>query len=141
MASEQSSRVVLLPIQPHYVRAIIDGKKKVEFRRRKFGSRVDYIVVYSTYPVQRIVAFFRVSHITEGSPSELWMKYKHAGGIDEEGFRTYYRSAKQAVAIGIDEVAVLNEPLPLEVLCGSLSPPQSFVYLSRALFERIRKHV
>lgn len=139
MGPEQNGGVALLPIQPDYARAIIDGKKKVEFRRRKFRSPVEFIVIYATSPIRRIVAFFRVSHIIEGAPCQLWTRYKHVAGMREEEFRAYYSGAAQAVAIGIAEVVVLSEPLPLESVGDSLSPPQSFVYLHTSVFEKICK--
>jgi predicted transcriptional regulator len=137
MAQEQASRVALLPIQPRYVEAILSGAKRVEFRRRRFGRPICHVVIYATQPVKGIVGFFRVSEVTEASPMELWHRFKHVGGIEEEAFQAYYRGVEQGVAIGIEEVVPLGALLSLESLSASFSVPQSFAYLPDLLFQRV----
>jgi predicted transcriptional regulator len=137
MVEENGGGVALLPIQPTYVDAILEGRKKVEFRRRGFSRPLRHVVVYSTSPVQRIVAFFRVVRIQEASPRELWERYWRVGGICEDTFNTYYQGSYKGVAIEIDKVVSLREPLRLRNLSETLSPPQSFLYLSGALFHQI----
>jgi predicted transcriptional regulator len=141
MVEADCDGVALLPIQPMYVEAILEGRKKVEFRRRSFGRPVGHVVVYSTSPVQRIVAFFRVSGIREASPHELWKRYWKVGGIDQDMFEAYYQGAQKGVAIEIDEVFSLKTPLPLKSLCETLSVPQSFLYLPGMLFQQVVAHV
>jgi len=117
------------------------GKKKVEFRRSKFGEQVSHIVVYATSPVQKILGYFEVAHIQEGSPQELWTRYGDVGGASREEFRAYYRSADQGIAIGVGDMRVLQTPLPLSVLGTSLNPPQSFAYLDDDAFELILEYI
>jgi predicted transcriptional regulator len=141
MVETNSGGIALLPIQPTYVDAILEGRKKVEFRRRGFGRPVQHVVVYCTSPVQRIVAFFRVSAIKEAAPEELWRQYWRVGGIDECLFHAYYQGAKKGFAIEIDEVFCLKKPLALRSLSETLSPPQGFLYLSGLLFHQIVQHM
>lgn len=137
MADATSAEVALLPIHPAYAKAILDGAKRVEFRRRRFARPVEYVVIYATQPIGRVLGFFRVDAIEEASPDEIWTKYEKIGGIGATAFQDYYRGAEQAVAIRVDVVRRLQIPLRLEDVDPTLTVPQNFVYLSRQAFHRL----
>jgi predicted transcriptional regulator len=130
MVAQPTPTVALLPIQPRYANAIIRGDKQVEFRRRRFGRDVQYVVVYSSSPVCRIVGYFRISSISEGRPRAIWEDYKHVGGIQQEDYFRYYEGAELAIAIGIERVCVLRNPVRLDKLSAGLKAPQSYSYLT-----------
>jgi type I restriction enzyme, S subunit len=45
---------VLLSIKPRYVEAIIDGRKKYEFRKNKFAMKdINCAYIYSTSPIKK----------------------------------------------------------------------------------------
>lgn len=129
MAPKPAPAVALLPIRPQYATAIMRGEKRVEFRRRAFGRDVEYVVVYASSPVQRILGFFRVSGVAEAHPEELWERYAGVGAIDRESFVRYYAGAERGCAIGIDRVCVFEAPVPLSAL-GERKAPQSFKYVA-----------
>lgn len=137
MDSGTNAYIALLSIRPQYVQSIISGEKRVEFRRKKFSKSVKYIVIYTTHPIKKITAFFRVSYITQASPTEIWNKYYHIGGIEEQTFLKYYKGLTQAVAIGIDSLRVLSTPVSLDKIFGKISPPQSYIYIREDLFEKL----
>lgn len=137
MASETSPAVALLPIRPEYASAIMRGDKRVEFRRRGFSRDVEFVVVYASSPVKRILGFFRVSEVAAGHPEELWDRYSEVGAIDLEAYTAYYAGAEQGVAIEIERVCVLQNPVPLSVLGESMKPPQSFQYIDHSDLHRI----
>lgn len=139
MDSKGSNEIALLAIQPKYVRSIILGEKKVEFRRQLFSRPIEYVVMYGTTPIRKVVAYFRVSYITQASPFELWEKYHEIAGIGKRAFEEYFQGAKQAIAIGIGSIKVLSEPVTLHTICDNLHPPQSFAYLSQSVLEKLRK--
>ena len=64
--------VALLSIRPEYVQQIIEGTKKVEFRKKVFSNTVKKVVVYSSYPQKRIVGYFRVTNIIIDTPLDIW---------------------------------------------------------------------
>lgn len=130
MVAQTAPTVALLPIQPRYANAILRGEKQVEFRRRRFAREVQYVVVYASSPICRVVGYFRISSISEGSPRAIWEDYKHVGGIRRADFFRYYKGAERAVAIGIERVCVLRSPVPLDRLSASLKAPQSYSYLT-----------
>lgn len=128
MAGQQDQAVVLMSIKPHWAQAIMDGRKRVEFRRARFGRTVTHVIVYATRPVQRVVGYFEVAGITEATPSVLWADHSAAGEIDEDDFRRYYEGAETGVAIHVGRVEALDEPISLgDVVPGAL-PPQSYRY-------------
>lgn len=135
MAQEATSSVALLPIRPLFVKAILEGRKSVEFRRRPFGQEVSNVVVYATSPIQRVVAFFSVTHVTEGHPHEVWKQFGAQGGVSREDYDAYFQGSERAVAIGIGDLRAFTDPLGLDDLSPSLRAPQSYCYLSVRTFQ------
>jgi predicted transcriptional regulator len=115
------------------------GEKKVEFRKVRFREEVTHIVVYASGSVRRVLGYFRVAHIDHAPPSRLWAMHGRTGGLAEDEFWAYYRSARYGVAIGVGEVRTLNEPLPLSTLGENLTVPQSFAYLADEAFEKLQE--
>lgn len=139
MVAQQTGTVALLPIQPRYANAILRGDKRVEFRRRRFGRDVEYVVVYASSPVCGIVGSFRISDIAEGCPRDIWETYKDVGAIAREDYFRYYAGTERAFAIEIERVCVLGKPLPLGQLSSTLKPPQSYTYLTREHVDRLNE--
>lgn len=139
MVAQQTAAVALLPIQPRYANAILRGEKRVEFRRRRFGRDVEYVVVYASSPICGIVGSFRISTITEGCPRAIWADFESVGAIEQEDFDRYYAGAERAVAIGIERVCILEQPIPLKRLSSNLRAPQSYMYLTREHVDRLNQ--
>lgn len=120
--------VALLSIKPVYVREILAGRKKVEFRKRSFKRAVTHVVIYATAPVQRVVGWFRTRHFEQMSPAALWKKFSSVGGISQAAFDDYFGSASAGVAIHVSKPQRLLRPIPLSKIHAS-TPPQSYSYL------------
>ncbi len=125
-----------MSIHPEFVRLILNGKKKVEFRKIRFSIDVSHVVIYATLPIKKIVGYFEVKNINTGSPDELWSSYRNIGGIEEERFYEYYKNYSNGIAIEIGEVYKLDNYLPLSYISSS-APPQSYSYINRKTFEQI----
>ncbi len=139
MDPNSTRKVALLSIHPRFAQLILDGCKKVEFRRTRFKEHISHVVIYATYPVKRIIGFFKVKQIDEATPKQLWTRYQELGGVDHEFFWSYYAATSQGVAIRIGKVFALDEPLPLAIINGLKSPPQNFRYLADEQFTRIKE--
>lgn len=135
MATPSSSAVALLSIRPRYADAIMSGHKRVEFRKQPFARPVEHVVIYATAPVRRIVGTFRVAECDLAEPAELWRRYGDVGGIERADFERYYGQRSSGVAIAI-EGSPTPLDLPLDAL-GHVRPPQSFVYLTGEMANRI----
>jgi predicted transcriptional regulator len=121
---------VLLSIKPRFAEAIMDGRKKYEFRKNKFSkSNINYIYIYSTYPIKKIIGGFKFINIIEGSPSALWDQLKDHAGISEDEFFDYFRNKEIGFALEIKEVVRFKNPLDPNVIFPNFVPPQSFCYM------------
>jgi predicted transcriptional regulator len=137
VAVSEDCDVALLPIKPRFVQAILDGTKKVEFRRHAFGRHISYILIYASSPIKRVVGYFRIGKITRDAPRRIWQKYENVAGITAAEFEHYYAGADTAVAIEVDDLVVLDRPVALRNLRRSLQAPQSFCYLDASILRRL----
>ena len=127
-----------MSIHPEFAQSILNGEKKVEFRKTCFASQVSHIVIYATSPLKKIVGYFEVQGIKVAPPKELWLCYSKVAGIEQEFFQEYYYNIDKGVAIEIGRVHNLNHFLALKYISDSLIAPQSYTYLSKNLFDLIR---
>lgn len=103
---------VLMSIRPEYAHAIIDGRKRVEFR--KAGNRnIRRIYIYSTAPDQEVLGYAEVKAVEVHKKEAAWQKYKDAGCIEKKKFDEYYRLAQKAVVFVLGDVTVYNQPKKL----------------------------
>lgn len=131
------SAVVLMSIHPQYVKAIEDGNKLIEFRKRNFTKQVSHILVYETMPSKSVVGYFEVKGIEIGSPDEIWGKHSTNAGISKSDFFNYYGGSEIAVGILIHKYISLKQPIDIKTL--KIFPPQSFKYISDELFAKIKE--
>lgn len=136
MGSRQVGRVALMSIHPQYAQAILNGTKKVEFRKRPIAADVRHVVIYATAPISAIVGVFSVTEQTTTSPRCLWTRFQKVAGIAHDGFNDYYAGRDLATGIGIGQVTTLAEPLYLEEHLGISRPPQSYRYLERSMLPK-----
>jgi predicted transcriptional regulator len=138
MVKKSTRSVVLMSIHPEFAQLILDGKKKVEFRKICFASQVSHVVIYATNPLKKIVGYFEVQGIQVANPRELWQSYSEIAGIDQQSFQDYYTSVSKGVAIEVGKVYQLDHFLSLDFVSDSLIAPQSYVYLDKRLFDCIK---
>jgi predicted transcriptional regulator len=120
---------VLLSVKPEYVKSIIDGEKRYEFRKAIFRNHsINRIFIYSSAPVKKIVALFEISTILEDHPAVFWDTVKDHAGIDDAGFFSYLAGRLRGYAIGIENLWEFEEPIdPYETMPGFV-PPKSYCY-------------
>jgi predicted transcriptional regulator len=121
---------VLLSIKPKYVKSILDGEKRYEFRKTIFKNReINRIYIYSSSPVKKIVGTFEIGGILEGHPVDLWDTVKEFAGIDDRDFFAYFEGKSRAFAIEIQNLQEFDNPIdPYETMPGFV-PPQSYCYM------------
>ncbi|MDQ1252738.1 MAG: hypothetical protein QG646_1870 [Euryarchaeota archaeon] len=125
---------VLLSIKPKFAEAIIDGRKRYEFRKSKFANKdINLIYIYSTYPVKKIIGAFRISNIIEDRPRALWDRLKDHAGISEEEFFNYFSDNEMGFAIEIKYVEKFENPIDPKTLIPNFVPPQSFNYIKNSI--------
>ena len=136
----KTGQVALLSIRPEYAEAILAGNKLVEFRRTKFSRSVNFVVIYATQPIGKIVGWFEVDGIDACHPDELWNKFRDCAGIHEEAFLQYYAGTETGYGIRVRTAVRLHRSKSLESVCGTAKPPQSFFYLSDETGQRILEY-
>ncbi|MDR3211189.1 MAG: ASCH domain-containing protein [Planctomycetota bacterium] len=129
-------RQILLPIHPKFADLIVSGEKTYEYRKILPLEEISHIVLYSTSPIQRMVAIVEVVEEISDTPLKLWEKTSKEGAISLHYFEQYFSGKKYARAYKLGKVSPLVPPIALDRLCVS-SPPQSFRYLSANEFNII----
>lgn len=130
---------VLMSVRPEFAEKILDGSKKYEFRKTVFRKHVDRVYIYSSSPVKRIVGFFSMGGVLEGTPEELWEKCRHHSNTSRESFFGYLRGSDKAYAIKIKNPKKFSEPVDPRSLVEGFVPPQSFCYVSEEFGKRIER--
>ena len=135
----------LLSIKPKYVEAIVNGKKRYEFRKFIFkNTNIEKVYIYSTAPQKRIVGFFRIGRIIEDHPKKLWSQFQNLSGLNPVEFFSYFEDSEKGFAIEILSLEKYENPIdPLSLMPGFM-PPQSFYYvdadMANLLFHQCLTH-
>ncbi|MCD7872969.1 MAG: ASCH domain-containing protein [Clostridiales bacterium] len=119
---------ILLSIKPEYSSRIFEGTKKYEFRKHLAKKKVNKIIVYSSYPEQRIIGEVEVIDILSLKPTPLWEVTKNEAGISRAKFRAYFKGCEKAYAYKLGKFKKYDTPKTL-VEFGIKKPPQSFLYI------------
>jgi predicted transcriptional regulator len=135
MNDSPQEAVVLMSIKPQYVKAINEGNKLIEFRRKKFTKTIKYILVYETAPTKTLVGYIEVKSIEIETPDVMWRKYSKIGVITEEDYFNYYNGSDVAIGILIDKFISFVNPINIKEF--KIIPPQSFRYIAFDLFCKI----
>jgi predicted transcriptional regulator len=123
---------VLLSIKPEFVKRIIVGEKRFEYRKSIFKRKdISSIVVYATKPYGKVVGEFEIDHIIKDRPSSIWRQTEQFSGVSEDFFNAYFEGRDTGFAIGIKKFTAYKIPLELDQLNAKIKvAPQSFCYLS-----------
>ncbi len=120
---------VLLSIKPRYVRAILEGRKSFEFRRRLPAQELSRVVVYESSPTCSIVGEFRVARVLTDAPANLWARTFQSAGIDRARYDDYFDGRTHAYALEVVDVMRYAEPIRPREIAPQFRAPQSFCYL------------
>ena len=126
--SASSNRSVILSIQPEFADKIFNHTKKYEYRKAIFSSDVKKVYVYSSRPICKIIGYFTIDEIVQGSPSTVWRKTSKDGGITREYFDDYFEGHDKAYAIKIKSVKRFKTPINPKSIIRNFRPPQNFMY-------------
>ena len=104
-----------------FAAAILDGSKRVEFRKTPLAADISTVIIYATKPVGAVLGEFVVEEQAVGKPEELWVRFAEVAGIDRDGFFDYYDGAGQAVGIVIGRVRRYDQPRRLDDILDAIS--------------------
>lgn len=141
MAKTDDRTVALLSIHPIYATRLLEGSKRVELRKTKFSCDVEYVIIYATAPVKKVVGYFEVEKVVVDSPAAIWNQYKTVAGIERKDFKAYYQTSSQAIAIEVAKMFALDQPQLLSILGEGVKAPQSFQYFSTPAVEAMADYI
>lgn len=135
---------VLISIRSKFVRAILDGTKTFELRRKvpRHAAGLD-VIVYSSGGDKAIMARARVSQVATGTPESIWSQYAVHLGVTRQEFDEYFLGTEVAHALKLEDVTASRRPVPLTELRADhgLEPPQSWRYLQADSYARLMASV
>ena len=106
---------ILISINPQYVEKIFNGTKKYEYRKIKGKREINKMLIYSTYPVKKVVGEAQIEDVLEGSPEEIWKKTKQYSGVEEIFYNEYFKGKTQAIAYKLKNVKKYDVPKELSI--------------------------
>jgi predicted transcriptional regulator len=119
---------VVLSIKPEFANKIFDGSKKFEFRKAIFKNpQIKTIIVYASFPVQKVIGEFEIERIINEDIDKLWNLTQFHSGISEDYFYKYFADRIEGFAIEIKATTKYKNPKCLRA-DFNLFPPQSFAY-------------
>lgn len=134
-------KAVLISIHPKYVNKILDGSKRVEFRRVWAAQKVSNLVIYSTSPDMKIVATVEIAEVFQENQTNLWeTAKKYGGGLTRKELRAYFSGLSKGYALVLGKIKPLKRPLALAELGNGIRAPQSYAYLTADQFLFVQSH-
>ena len=121
-------KAILLSIKPEYVDRILAGTKKYEYRKRLARSNSSVLLIYSTYPIMKVVAKVEILVTICAAPTTLWEQTKSNAGISRKKYREYFHGCKIACAYELGKVEIFDPPRDLSDY-NVIFAPQSFLYV------------
>ena len=135
------TRAVLLSVKPRFARAILEGRKTVEVRRRfpqvPAGTTV---VLYSSSPERAVLGTVRLKRAIRVDPKVVWETFSDEIDIEEDALIEYLAGADASTVLQVEEPETWSQPVTLgrlRELIG-VEPPQSFRYLAADQVSAIR---
>lgn len=130
---EYKRKYLFLSIKPEFAKKIMAGQKTIELRKlRPHISIGDYVIIYASTPLRKVIGYARIKSIIECSPAEMWSTYHNSLGIDEARFAKYYSGHSSAIGIELEKIhQCRNISLEqLRMIDSNFRPPQGFRYIS-----------
>lgn len=124
----------LISLEERFAEAILDGVKRVEFRRRPMRVRVGTTIwMYAKVPVGEVVGSARVQALIRLTPTTLWGRYGEVSGLSKDEFFHYFSGIENGFALLLANPIRLASPFSLNTLRAlraGFHPPQFFQHLA-----------
>jgi predicted transcriptional regulator len=125
---------ILISVEGSYVKAILEGQKTVELRRRALSINVGSLVwIYSKLPRGSVELVCETAKVVAASPAQLWRMYRSRVAIAHADFQEYFRGTDKGHAIVFGRIWALEPAIGLTALrelVEAFQPPQFFKKLT-----------
>ena len=105
---------IILPIKPEYVKEILNGNKKYEYRKILPKQKIDTIIIYETSPVKLVVGEVKVIKVLNDNKEIIYKKTNKKGYISKEDYDKYFINKDKAVAYKLGVVTKYKTPKTLQ---------------------------
>ncbi len=125
---------LLMSVRPVFARALIEGRKRIEVRRR-FSKKWEgaRVALYATQPDGMLLGEVTIRRVTLAPPQRLWKEFGAYMGCTRTEFDAYVRGVSSAAAIEVEHPRPYLAPISLAEIehwgCTAPRPPQSFVVI------------
>jgi predicted transcriptional regulator len=126
---------ILISLAQPYIDHMVNGRKKVELRRRPIrvspGTRV---WIYAKAPQANFPAVGVVERVVTAAPSQLWKQFRRDSAVTLNEFNQYFVGVDTGCAIVFESVQILEPKVALSEIrrrAKRFQPPQFFKRLSK----------
>lgn len=135
----KKSDMILISIHPNHIENIISGKKRYEYRK-KVPNNIQYLALYATSPVMRIVGIAKVEKIISAPPQLLWRQTRGSSGISFTFFKEYFQKSNTSYAIELSDIRIFKKAISLDDRNLNVIAPQSYYFLTEQQKEWLQNH-
>lgn len=125
---------ILVSLEPRHAESILDGRKRVELRRRTMHvSPGATMWMYAKLPIGSVVGKARIEDTQSGTPNSLWRKFGSVSGVSKAEFFSYFDGVSYGVALILADAERLNKGIALGDLRDQdrrFHPPQFFARMN-----------
>ena len=109
---------ILISMKPPYARAILEGSKTIELRRRfsenlPIGSKM---LIYATTPQKEVIGECEIKKVHKLPLDKLWEKSCRDAMINWETFILYFDGLNEGYGIEVCKPFMYEKPIPLNEL-------------------------
>ena len=125
------TKALLLSLRPRFAKAILEGSKTVDVRRRPMKAKPgSTVLLYAAAPVMAIVGTAHVERTSVASADEVWARHGGTVGLERSELDDY-SGGRHAHLLHLVGVRSLHPPLTIRGTGESpaFKPPRSFRYL------------
>jgi predicted transcriptional regulator len=131
--------IAFYSIKPIYSEKILSGEKIYELRKRLPNEDVSYVLIYSTLPIAKVVAYAKVKTMFKEKVNDMWEKVSFSAGINEKDYKDYFGDLNYACAIEFEFVRRFKRPFSVKEINQDFKVPQSFCYINKNDFNRLKR--
>jgi predicted transcriptional regulator len=126
---------ILISLEPRHAENILQGRKRVELRRRTMNVAIGSTVwMYAKLPVGSIIGRAIVTAIHVLAPETLWRRFGTVSGLSRMEFFEYFADRDRGIALELSDCRRLIHAFDLETLRRfhhGFQPPQFFTRLRK----------
>ncbi len=126
---------ILISLEPRHAENILQGRKRVELRRRTMNVAIGSTVwMYAKLPVGSIIGRAIVTAIHVLAPETLWRRFGTVSGLSRMEFFEYFADRDRGIALELSDCQRLIHAFDLETLRRfhrGFQPPQFFTRLRK----------